>query len=349
MNLDVEKHILTFNARMNYDRLNQDLKNKWLKGYNENDQLKIQHFTDFLKAFHEEHKHLLNQTEKDLLQKELWLYQTDGSDFKSVLLIICKILKQLSKNFIIMIDELDMNYACRSTGVSWTKDGKKAIDADFSYLAEYENVHFILCLRPMVLRSDEDFDILFPKEQKNQHYQFFKIRHRNTIQILKFLHFNQENLQYFSAKYPRLDLEETVDESTLPPLLDGFDNGVIWIHCRNDSQSEKNALDKVKSTLETVNKEVSVAIIHYRYSDDSKKMAESLKENNPSFDGPYDDFSFNGAEAKVIIYVTDGSISLESLARAQQLLIILTFGQFERRHEFKMLNKAVKKKLIKKI
>ena len=56
---------------MNYDRLNQDLKNKWLKGYNENDQLKIQHFTDFLKDFHEEHKHLLNQTEKDLLQKTL--------------------------------------------------------------------------------------------------------------------------------------------------------------------------------------------------------------------------------------------------------------------------------------
>ena len=138
MNLDVEKHILTFNAiGMNYDRLNQDLKNKWLKGYNENDQLKIQHFTDFLKAFHEEHKHLLNQTEKNLLQKATDDYQKDGSDFKSVLLIICKILKQLSKNFIIMIDELDMNFACGRT----TKDGKKAIDADFSYLAEYENVH----------------------------------------------------------------------------------------------------------------------------------------------------------------------------------------------------------------
>ena len=139
-----------------------------------------------------------------------------------------------------------------------------------------------------------------------------------------------------------------MDESTLPPLLDGFDNGVIWIHCRNDSQSEKNALDKVKSTLETVNKEVSVAIIH-KTSDDPKKMAESLKENNPSFDGPYDELSFNGAEAKVIIYVTDSFIFLESLARAQQLLIILTCGQFERRRDFKMLKKAVEEKLIKQI
>merc|ERR1712045_862456 len=43
MNLDVEKHILTFDVgSMNYDRLNQDLKNKGLKGYNEKDQLKIQ-------------------------------------------------------------------------------------------------------------------------------------------------------------------------------------------------------------------------------------------------------------------------------------------------------------------
>ena len=242
-----------------------------------------------------------------------------------------------------MIDELDMTYVCESI----TKDGKNAIDADFSYLAGYENVHFVLCLRPRA-GSKEDFDIMFPKEQKNQHYQFFKIRHRNSIQILKFLHFIQKNRPSSSLNYPRLDLEETVDESTLPPLLDGFDNGVIWIHCRNDSQSEKNALDKVKSTLETVNKEVSVAIIHW-YRDDCKKMAESLKENNPTFDGPYDDMSFNGAEAKVIIYVTDDYIYLESLARAQQLLIILTCGQFEWENEFKFLNKAVEEKIIKKI
>ena len=63
------------------------------------------------------------------------------------------------------------------------------------------------------------------------------------------------------------------------------------------------------------------------------------------------DFSFNGAEAKVVIYVTDFFIDLESLARAQQLLIILTCGQFERKREdeFKILNKAVEEKLIKKI
>ena len=81
MNLDVEKHILTFDSYMNYDRLNQDLKNKWLKGYTENDQLNIQHYTDFLKAFHVEYKHLLNQTEKDLLQKAPHFYQSDGSGF----------------------------------------------------------------------------------------------------------------------------------------------------------------------------------------------------------------------------------------------------------------------------
>ena len=155
MNLDVEKHILTYNyGHMNYDRLNQDLKNKWLKGHTENDQLKIQHFTDFLKAFHEEHKHFLNQHEKHLLQKPPSTYQYDGSDFKSVLLIICIIVKQLSKNYIIMIDELDMDYACGSV----LKDGKKAIEVDFSYLAEYENVHFILCLRPIIQIKYDPYD-----------------------------------------------------------------------------------------------------------------------------------------------------------------------------------------------
>ena len=347
MNLGVEKHILTYNyGHMNYDRLNQDLKNKWLKGHTENDQLKIQHFTDFLNAFHEEHKHLLNQTEKYLLQKKPFSYQIDGSDFKSVLLIICKIMNQSSKNYIIMIDELEMPGTCRST----TKDGKMAFDADFSYLAKYENIHFILCLRPIVVGylSNEDFDILFPKVQKNQKYQFFKIRHRSNIQILNCLHFIQKNCQ-FGAKYPRLDLEETVDESTLPPLLDGFDNGVIWIHCKNDSESEKNAFEKVKSTLETVNKDISVTVI-YCFGD-SKKIAESLKDDNPSFNGPYDHLSFNGAESNVIIYVTNVGIGLETMARAQQLLIILTFGQFERyyKYEFKILIKAVNEKLIKKL
>ena len=127
MNLDVEILILTFNTgKMNYERLNQDLKNKFLKSHSENDQLKIQHYTDFLKAFHEEHKHLLNQTEKDLLQKELAFYQEDGSDFKSVLLIFCKIAKLLSKNFIIMIDELYMDIACGSTRIKGKNSGGTA-------------------------------------------------------------------------------------------------------------------------------------------------------------------------------------------------------------------------------
>ena len=50
-------------------------------------------------------------------------------------------------------------------------------------------------------------------------------------------------------------------------------------------------------------------------------------------------------------YVTDDYISLEPLARAQQLLVIFTHGQFERygEDEFKILNKAMEEKLVKKL
>ena len=126
---------------MNYDQLYLVLKNKWFNNRTENDRFKIQHFTDFLTAFYEEHKHLLSQNEEDFIRKVsfrtigpkmrskglLFDKQRDGSDFKSVLLVICKILNQFSKNYVIMIDEVHMDYACRY--------GK----ADFSYLSQYKN------------------------------------------------------------------------------------------------------------------------------------------------------------------------------------------------------------------
>ena len=90
------------------------------------------------------------------------------------------------------------------------------------------------------------------------------------------------------------------------------------------------------------------------YSDfnNSKLIAERIKEDNPLSKGPYDEWHFNGAEAKVVIYVTDMYMELESLARAQQLLLILTHGDFKQNRggeSFKLLNKAVKQNLIKKI
>ena len=191
---DVKTYVLTFNSSvMRYDLLNQDLENKYLKDQAETGQLKVQHLTDFLKEFLEEYNHLLNEADQELLKKDPQKYQCDGSDFKSILLLICKNMQKFTK-CVIMIDEVDMSLACNLS----TEGFKKDVNADFSYLAEYENIHFILCLRPLVLKSKmkTDFEILFPKEQKNQCYQFFKIRHRSNIQIHNFLHFLQENFPH---------------------------------------------------------------------------------------------------------------------------------------------------------
>ena len=84
LNQDVKTYVLTFNSsQMHYDRLNQDLENKYLKDQAETDQLKVQHFTDFLKEFLEEYSHLLNEADQKLLKKDPLNYQLDGSDFKT--------------------------------------------------------------------------------------------------------------------------------------------------------------------------------------------------------------------------------------------------------------------------
>ena len=51
LNQDVKTFVLTFNSsQIYYDHLNQDLENKYLKDHAGTD-LKVQHFTDFLKEF----------------------------------------------------------------------------------------------------------------------------------------------------------------------------------------------------------------------------------------------------------------------------------------------------------
>ena len=67
------------------------------------------------------------------------------------------------------------------------KEGKTSYEVDFSYLREYENVHFILCLRPNA--NSNDFELILPTEKKGQLYKNLDLRHRNALEILKFLRF----------------------------------------------------------------------------------------------------------------------------------------------------------------
>ena len=241
---------------MNYEHLMKDLKNKWFADQNVN----IQHLADFLKRFTEEHKKNLTPKQlEDLKHPQEGRYYTGGDHFKDVLITICEMMKKFNKTSIIMIDEVSLHLACRKT----TENGKTSYHVDFSCLAQYDNIHFVICMRPFGYEV-KDFNLIFPTtNQEGQLYQLLTKRHRNTIEILRFLKFYQKNIpQEIPAGYPSIDLEEILDEATLPPVLDPPGCGVIWIPCGMGFQEEKKALDKVKEIMTTLQGEPSVSILY---------------------------------------------------------------------------------------
>ena len=249
------------------------------------------------------------------------------------------------------MDEVSLRLACRKT----TKNGKTSYHVDFSYLAKYDNIHFVICMRPI---GDEakDFNLIFPSNEEGQLYQLLKKRHRNNIEILRFLIFFQKNLPHEKPDgYQSIDLEEILDEASLPPVLDPPGCGVIWIPSGEGIQEEEKALDKVKEIMATVQGEPSVSIL-YDY-DDAKRLAENLSKanNQASWNGPYYTGSFNGAESNVIISFCDAFLDIEVMARPRQLLIIVTCGEAEWNHpsyyidQVKPMNEAVKQNLVRKI
>ena len=104
---DVDVYVFTglgsgSSGQMNYELLMKDLKNKWFADQDVN----IQHFTDFLKRFTEEHKkHLTPKQLEDLKDPQEGKYHPGGDNFKDVLITICEMMKKSNKTSIIMIDE----------------------------------------------------------------------------------------------------------------------------------------------------------------------------------------------------------------------------------------------------
>jgi hypothetical protein len=328
----------------------KDLKNKWFADQDVN----IQHFTDFLKRFTEEHEDHLNQKQKEELQyAQKGEYYPGGESMKIVLIAICEMMKKFNKTSIFMMDEVYSHLACRKT----TQNGETSYHVDFSYLAKYNNIHFVVCMRPTG-KNAKDFNLIFPTNKEGQLYQLLKSRHRNNIEILRFLIFYQKNLpQEIPNRYPSIDLEEILDEASLPPVLDPPGCGVIWIPSGVGFQEEEKALDKVKEIMATLQGEPSVSIL-YDF-DDSTRLAENLSKanNQASWNGPYDTGSFNGSESNVIIYFCDTLfLNIEAMARPRQLLILVTCGEWnhpscemERNKHVKPMNEAVNQNLVRKI
>ena len=226
-NEEVDLFALTFDGiySIDYNLLNQELKSKYFQDQEEN-QVQVGHWQDCMKQFTQDHKDKLIQDQRNLLEMRTAHYKDGGEDVKSVLMTFAEVLNESKRKAILMVDEININKACKKT----TKEGKISYEVDFSYLRQYENIYFILCLRPNAKAND--FQLIIPTQKESQLYKNLHQRHRNTLEILKFLRFYQEN-NPDDNNSPNIQNEQILEKESLPPLVEGLDHGVIWISLKN--------------------------------------------------------------------------------------------------------------------
>ena len=160
-----------------------------------------------------------------------------------------------------MVDELKIANACKEKTKGNTREGTKThefYEVDFSYLRQYENIHFVLCLRPFV-ESMKDFELKLPAAQEGQLYKILDFRHRNAYEILLFMRFWQETDPGLTQNQSlTIKNEQILDKLSLSPLIEGLDYGVIWIFLKyEDSAKERNFLfHNIEKILQKINNQI---------------------------------------------------------------------------------------------
>ena len=257
-----------------------------------------------------------------------------------------------------------MDYICEIP--SKTNDGKTHYKIDLSILNKFENVHFILCLRPYGTRKE--FEMKFVEGQENQCYKLLVFRHRNALPILIFLTFVQQN-GLSNGKYPTIANEVVKKEEELPSIVRGLDHGVFWMNLKiNNNSPERhpeipisneasNFFDNICSQIEAERLSVVFACV----GTGSKALAFDIKSriglklsiNEDHFHDVHSEYEVNGTEADIVVYVTTSeSLFIQSLARARKLLLIITHGVRwvdESKKVAGALNEAVASRKLRKI
>ena len=350
-------YVLTLNnKKLNYKHLNKDLEDKWFGG--SPSKVHIQHFLDFLQDDLEKTQQHLSQKQKEdilnVLKKQDFC--KGGEEFQSILIGICEALNNSQKKFIIMLDEVSLNLTCKKT----TEKNKETYAVNFSYLEHFTNVHIVLCMNPSGYIV-KNFNLTYPKRNKQQHYHVLKSRYRNTRPILEFLREFQKNDpdRRFNG-YPSIQYEKVLKKESLPPVLDPPGYGVIWIPCGFGNDAEEKTLQEVRKVLlDLKDEQASVSILYHdplEGKSNSKILAQKLFNGTTlkSWRGPHGALGFNGAESSVIVYFVDGYLDIQAMSRARQLLIIVSHGLYlnhPTHHHvlFKPMKKFVEKGHVKKL
>ena len=273
-------------------------------------------------------------------QSQLEEYKDSSEDFKMTLQYLASKMNQSGKTHIILIDEVDLKNV-----LSRELSKENHLELDLSYISEYENIHFIFCLRP-AKDGVNDFTLSFPSVQSNQYFVCLRTTYRNTQAIQKLIKYFQTQIDAKSEGYALMGNIPNFDKLPPPLIPSSYHSSVIWIP--TIPSVEDAAVDEISSLLsfEDLDKfqdegNPSVAILYTNKI--SKDLARKLLQKNVAWYGPLEDVNYNGSEADVVVIISDGDLNIQTFARARRLLMILTMEKewYYSRNLFWKLEKAI--------
>ena len=209
-----------------------------------------------------------------------------------------------------------------------TTENGTILNVDLSFLAAFENVHFIIVLKPNFDGENcpDFFKIQSSTLADNQFFKQFTKSHRHSEGIKDFLSFWQQTDIESKQAFPKIDntdnndkSDAAADQTNIFPRIAGHD--VIWIP--TISSAEDEVVEKVISIINDVPENPSISIV--LHDEKLKFLAGKIIGVGFFSDKSLKHINLNATEADVIVYLSGCSLKLQLLARARRLLIIVTY------------------------
>ena len=132
---EVEIHGFVYDETLNV--LKSDLEERWFFEFGNFDASDLKVYSHIYRREHE-----IKPDEKNLLLK----YDDSPNDFIEALQYAAKKFNQSGKTHIIFMDEINLNNMISENSNDKLRN---VLEVDLSFISKFENVYFVLCLRPM--------------------------------------------------------------------------------------------------------------------------------------------------------------------------------------------------------
>ena len=275
-------------------------------------------------------------------------------------------IQKSSAKAIVMMDEMCVLAFCNREKL---RQDRSNIILDLSFLEEYENVKFVICVSPIfccgfdtAIEIPNAFDLDFynaPENTEKATYHHLSARYRNTAGILDFINYMSEhfNMNYNYSRFSELckESDDSIEPGNLPLPFE-FPNEPKWKNCKSVIWFKD--LLNAKKLLYNLLAGKPVTFLSYLYSQPSQIKEEFELADTKDSEWEYHNCGeFNGSEADVIVYAAladDEDINMyaylryaylrPTMSRARKLLIII--ANHSNTKYLKVLEDAVKKGLV---